>query len=345
MPSEHFPSPLSQAPATVLDVARLAGVSPSTVSRILNGQVRVSDAKRVAVEEAIRRLGFRPNLSARSLRSGSTQTIGILTQDLESPYFTGGSRGVEEGLEGSGFAPLVVPGHWNPQEEHDRVQLLMARKVDAIIILGGSLRDDQIAEVARRQPVAVTGRQMQAPNVFSFHFDQVGGGMLATQHLIDLGHRRIAHLGGPASHPDAVDRREGYLAAHRRAGLAVDPRLMVESDFLEAGGLQAMEQLLERGVGFTAAFCANDQMLWGARLALHRRAIAVPDAISLVGFDDMPQSRYMTPPVTTVRQPMHALGRQAARAVLRALGLPVADEGPPPALSLMVRDSTCQARR
>ncbi len=330
----------SHSPPTLHDVARLAGVSPSTVSRILNGQVRVSADKRQAVELAIERLGFRPNLSARGLRSGSTRTIGILVQDLESPYFTGGSHGVEEGLLGSGFAPLVVPGHWNPEEELDRVHLLMSRKVDALIILGGTLRDDQIAEIAQRQPVAVTGRQLQAPNVHSFHFDQVAGGMLATQHLIDLGHRHIAHIAGPASHRDAVDRREGFLAAHRTAGLSVDPRLIVQSNFLEAGGEAALQRLLAEGRRFTAVFCANDQTLWGARLALFRHGLKVPEQVSLVGFDDMPQSTFMTPPVTTVRQPMHELGRAAARAVLGALGVQVDVARPPEQLRLMVREST-----
>lgn len=333
------------APATVLDVARLAGVSPSTVSRILNGHVRVSQDKRQAVESAIDRLGFRPNLSARSLRSASTKTIGILVQDLESPYFMGGSRGVEEGLQGSGFAPLVVPGHWDPLAELDRVHLLMSRKVDALIIVGGNLRDDQIAEIAQRQPVAVIGRQMSAPQVFCFHFDQVAGGRLATQHLIALGHRRIAHIAGPASHRDARDRREGYLAAHRDAGLSVDPRLIVEGNFLESGGQHAIEQLLDAGVDFSAVFCANDQTLWGCRLALFRRGIEVPAQVSLVGFDDLPQSAFMTPPVTTVCQPLQQLGRVAAQAVLGALGM-VAAEAVPPAgeLSLTLRESTAPAQ-
>ncbi len=332
-------------PTTLFDVARLAGVSPSTVSRILNGRVRVSADKRQAVEAAIERLGFRPNLSARGLRSGSTQTIGVLTQDLESAYFTGGTRGVEEGLQGSGFAPLVVPGHWNPEEELERAQLLIARGIDALIILSGTLSDAQIAELARRQPVVVTGRQVRADGVQSFHFDQVGGGELATRHLIELGHRQIAHIAGTASHPDAIDRQEGFLRAHRAAGLPVDPRLIVEGDFLERGGERAIEHLLALRLPFSAVFCANDQTLWGARLALWRRGIDVPAEVSLIGFDDLPQSAYMAPPVTTVRQPMHALGRVAAQAVLRALGRSTgADDGERlPSLELIQRNSVVAA--
>jgi LacI family transcriptional regulator len=328
------------ATSTMIDVARLAGVSVSTVSRILNGSARVASDKRNAVEAAVKKLQFRPNLSARSLRSGTTNTIGILTQDLESPYFTGGTKGIEQGLLGSGFAPLVVPGHWNRQEELDRARLLMARKVDAMIILGGSLEDAQVMEMAQRQPIAVTGRQLNAPNVFSFHVDHVAGAQMATRHLIELGHRRIAHIAGPADHPDAIERKEGFLRAHRDARLSVNPRLLVDGDYLEEGGLLAVRRLLQTKLRFTAIFCANDQTLWGARLALHEHGLEVPRDVSLVGFDDMPQCMYMTPPVTTVRQPIYEMGHSAARAVLRALQGSEIEIPPLPALALIVRGTT-----
>ncbi len=333
-------SPAVSAPATVTDVALLAGVSVSTVSRILNGTARVAADKRAAVEAAIEKLQFRPNLSARSLRSGSTATVGVLTQDLESPYFTGGTKGIEAGLEGSGYAPLLVPGHWNPQEELDRARLLIARQVDAMIILGGSLQDAQVADMARQLPIAITGRHLVAPNVTSFHFDQVDGARTATRHLIELGHRRIAHIAGPMEHADAVERKEGYLRAHSEAGLPVDPRLILPGNYLESGGLRATEHLLASGLPFTAIFCANDQTLWGAHLALHQHGLVVPRDVSLVGFDDLPQCLYMTPPVTTIHQSILEMGRAAAQAVLAALaGQPVPSTQLPP-LTLAVRGTT-----
>lgn len=334
----------TSAPATVTDVARLAGVSVSTVSRILNGSARVAADKREAVEAAIKKLQFRPNLSARSLRSGSTASIGVLTQDLESPYFTSGSIGIEIGLQGSGYAPLVVPGHWNTQEEFDRARLLMARRVDAMIILGGTLQDAQIAEMAQQLPIAVTGRLVQAPNVFSFHFDQVDGAVIATRHLIELGHRHIAHITGPLNHADAVDRREGFMRAHREAGLPVDPRLILTGDYLETGGMRATEQLLASGLPFSAIFCANDQTLWGARLVLHEHGLDVPRDVSLVGFDDLPQCLYMTPPVTTIHQSMREMGRAAAKAVLAALSGQPQPEPELPPLSLTLRGTTAPPR-
>lgn len=342
MESSPLPSRAARPePATVADVARLAGVSPATVSRILNGTARVADEKRRAVEAAIQKLKFRPNLSARGLRSGSTHTIGVLTQELESPYFASAAKGVDDALTGSGYAPIVVPGHWNPQEELERVALLTARKVDALIVLGGRLSDTQIADLAQQQPVAVIGRRMTATDVFSFYQDQVEGGRLATEHLIALGHRRIAHIAGPGSHVDAQERKEGFMLAHRQAGLTVNPSLIVEGDFMEGGGIAAMNALLDSGHAFTAAFCANDQTLWGAKLALHRRGVAVPATISLVGFDDLPQSQYMTPPVTTVRQHTFAMGQAAAWALLAHLGAAAGREEPAvPAIRLEVRETS-----
>jgi LacI family transcriptional regulator len=334
------PTPLPGAESTLHDVARLAGVSPSTVSRILNGTARVAADKRQAVEQAIERLRFKPNLSARSLRNGSTRTVGILTQELESPYFARGVRGIDVGLQGSGYAPIIVPGHWTHSEEAERMHLLMARRVDAIAILGGNLSDAEIVDFARRQPIAVTDRQLQAPNVVSFDFDQFEGGRLATRHLIELGHRRIAHITGPKDQSDAVKRKDGYLRAHAEAGLTVEPRLMVEGNFLETGGIQAMNQLLEQRAPFTAVFCANDQTAWGARLALQRRGLRVPEDISLVGFDDLPQSAFMSPPVTTICQPVYEMGLAVAASLLQALGQAPAAPVRYPPLSLVVREST-----
>lgn len=344
MPSRQAAHPLpTDSPstdATLHDVARLAGVSPATVSRILNGSARVGADKRQAVEQAIERLHFKPNLSARSLRNGSTRTVGILTQDIESPYFSRCLLGIDDGLRGSGYAPIIVPGHWDPQEEAERMRLLIARRVDAITILGGRLSDAEIIAFAQRQPIAVTDRHLQASQVMSFEFDQLEGGRLATDHLIRLGHQRIAHIAGPHNHADANQRKEGYLRAHADAGMAVEPRLIVEGDFLETGGIRAMNRLLDLQVPFTAVFCANDQTAWGARLALQRRGLRVPEDVSLVGFDDLPFSAFMSPPLTTVLQPVYELGLAVAAALLQALGQASASPNAFPPLSLVTREST-----
>lgn len=324
---------------TVLDVAREAGVSASTVSRILNGTARVTSDKRKAVEKAIRKLDFRPNLFARSLKTGTTMTVGILTQDVESPFYGRAMKGIEAGLAGTGYAPIIVTGHWNANEEAERVRLLMARRIDGLVILTGHLDDRQIAEFARHQPIVVTGRRLDAPQVRALALDQEAGGYLATRHLLSLGHRRIAHIAGPADHTDATERRAGYERALREAGLPLVPELVVQSDFMESGGLLAMNRLFDSGQSFTAVFAANDQSAFGARMAMYRRGVRVPDDVSIVGVDDLPGAAYATPPMTTVRQPIYEIGLAAAHALLTLLGHPM-PEVDLPALELVVRETT-----
>jgi LacI family transcriptional regulator len=280
-------------------------------------------------------------LSARSLRSGNSKLIGVLTQELHSPYFSGGTLGIEFALNGTGYTPVVVSAHWDAKQGMDRARMLLGRKVDALIILGGTLSDAQIIELSQECPVAITDRHIAADNIWSFEFDQVEGGRMATEHLISLGHRQIAHISGTKSQRDAADRLQGYLQAHRDADLSIDPRLIVEGDFLEDSGIHAMEKLLSSGVEFSAVFCANDQMLLGAKLALYRRGIRVPDEISMVGFDDIPVASISTPPITTVRQPTQEMGKAAALTILRALGNDV-ELLPHGSLALIVRETTRQ---
>ncbi|WP_018607343.1 LacI family DNA-binding transcriptional regulator [Uliginosibacterium gangwonense] len=324
---------------TVLDVAREAGVSVSTVSRIINGTVKVSEDKRLAVEDAIRRLEFKPNLFARSLKKGTTMTIGVLIQDVESPFFTRVMCGLEEGVLDTGYALIIVSGHWDAAEEAERIKLLMARRVDGLVILTGHLSDAQIAEFAQMQPIVVTGRKIDAENVRSVFFSNEEGGYLATRHLVSLGHRRIAFIAGPPTHSDAISRFEGYQQALAEAGIVLDPALIVQGDFKENGGVFAMNRLLDSGAPFTAVFAANDQTALGARMVLSRRGIRVPDDVSLVGFDDLPTSAYLTPPLTTIRQPLFEVGQHCASLLLGMLGQQGKAIALPP-LELVVRETT-----
>jgi LacI family transcriptional regulator len=209
--------------STLHDVARIAGVSISTVSRILNGTAKVSEEKRATVMEAVQKLDFRLNLAARGLKTGSTMTFGILIQDVESAYFTLLMKGIEIGLDKSGYVPFIVSGHWNSVDELQSVSLLVSRKVDGLIIVEGHLTDEQLIQFARTQPVVVVGRDLVAPNLKSFYSDQVHGAYLATKHLLDLGHRKIGYIGGPSNQIDAVHRQQGYLLAMREAGIQARP--------------------------------------------------------------------------------------------------------------------------
>ncbi len=339
MPRHPATAARPAGPITVVDVAQRAGVSVSTVSRILNGTARVSDDKRRAVEAAVEALQFQPNPSARSLKMGTTMSIGVLVQDIDSPFFTRLLRGIEEGLQGTGYVPIVVSGHWNAVEEAERIRLLMSRRIDGLVLLCGHLPDKAIVEFARQQPISVAGRVLEGPNVQATWLDQVQAGYLATQHLLAMGHRRIAHIAGPADHTDAGLRQKGYVKALEEHGLKPDPALGTRSDFNETGGLMAMNRLLDGGQPFSAVFAANDQSAYGAMMAMHRRGIRVPDDVSVIGIDDLPASAFLTPPLTTVHQPLYEVGRHAACALLRLLGQEVALPEIP-ALRLALRETT-----
>lgn len=317
--SDH--PPLSPAePVTLLDVARAAGVSAATVSRILNGTARVAPAKAAAVQEAIARLRFKPNLFARSLKTGVTMTVGVLTQSIESQFYAHALKGIEVGLEGSGYSPIIASGHWDAQTDLQSLRLLTNRRVDGVIILTATIDDQAIRALAQEQPVVVTERALHAPQLYAVQLDQQRGGYLATRHLLEQGHRRIAHITGVAHRRDATERQRGYAQALREAGVEPDAALCVQGDFTAPGGQRAMAALLERGVEFTAVFCANDESALGARLALFERGLRVPQDVSLVGFDDLPVSSFMTPPLTSVHQPVFEIGLHAAHAMLRLLG-------------------------
>ena len=300
-------------------VAERAGVSPSTVSRILNGTAVVSDEKRAAVDAAIAELGFVPNPVARGLAGGRTLSIGVITQAIDSPFYGGALRGIEAALGQAGYSPLFMSGHWNADEESRCVEVLRARRVDGLIVLTGRLSDTALRGLAKSLPVVVTGRQLKAPNLFALSFDNFEGARLATHHLLSRGHRRIAFIAGDPRHPDAEERLRGYRAALEAAALRFDPALAMPGDFSEESGLHAVERLIDARCAFSAIFAANDQMAFGAALALYRRGLRVPADVSLVGFDDVAAAHYAIPPLTTVHQPVNETGQLAAAAMLDLL--------------------------
>jgi LacI family transcriptional regulator len=320
-------------------VAQRAGVSPSTVSRILNGTAVVSAEKRTAVDEAVAKLGFVPNPVARGLAGGRTLSIGVVSQAIDSPFYGAALRGIEMELDAAGYSPLFMSGHWHADEETRCIDVLKSRRVDGLIVLTGRLADSALRSAARSLPVVVTGRHLKAGNLLSMDFDNREGERLAAQHLIELGHRRIAFISGDPEHPDAVDRLQGYRSAIEAAGLRFDPALVLAGNFTEHSGLLAAERLLDSRTRFSAILAANDQMAFGAALGLHRRGRRVPDDVSLVGFDDVAGSLYMVPPLTTVHNPIQEIGQLAARAMLSLLAgeRPVIEV---PAPRLIVREST-----
>jgi LacI family transcriptional regulator len=324
---------------TLAMVATASGVSSSTVSRILNGTAVVSKSKREAIDRAIADLGFVPNPIARGLAGGRTLSVGVITQAIDSPFYGGALRGIEDKLSQAGYSPLFVSGRWDADEEARGVEVLCSRRVDGMIVLSGRLSDEALSNLSKTIPVVVTGRHLRAPNIFSLDFDHFEGARLATDHLLSLGHRRVAFIAGDPAHADSVERLRGYRAALQSAAVRYNPALVQQGDYQESSGVAAAERLLDGQEPFSAIFAANDQMAFGAALALYRRRLRVPDDISLVGVDDLPAAAHSIPPLTTIHQGAYELGSLAAVSLLQLLAGKVPTEAPSPP-RLIVRGST-----
>jgi LacI family transcriptional regulator len=329
----------SDGKVTLEMVALASGVSPSTVSRILNGTAIVSDDKRAAVDQAIADLGFVPNPIARGLAGGRTMSVGVITQAIDSPFYGVALRGIEEGMGRAGYSALFVSGHWNDAEEKRCIETLRQRRVDGLIILHGRLGNATLRTLAKTLPTVVTGRSLKVPNLYALDFDNVEGARLATEHLLELGHRDIVHIAGDMVHPDAELRLRGYRLALEAAGRPFRPEMVLPGMYFEDSGRLAVERLLETRQRFSAIFAANDQMAFGAAVALHNHGLRVPDDVSLVGFDDLASAAHVVPPLTTVHQAGMELGRIAASSLLALLGGQTPEEVLPPP-RLIVRAST-----
>jgi LacI family transcriptional regulator len=332
---------MAKQAVTIYDIAHLAKVSQSTVSRVLNGSARVAPERRAAVLAAVQQLRYKPNVVARGLARGRSSTFGVLTLDQASPFYGQIVTGIERGLRGTGYHALIASVSGS-QDAGQALDLLLASRVDTLIIVGEPVRDDRLVRIAHEIPVAAVGPSMRGIEDRCLHADNQAGAHAATWHLLSSGHTRIAYIGGRTGHRHTIDRLEGYRRALAEAGRTVDPSLLLDGAFDEDSGLRATEKLLASGTKFSAIFAANDPMAYGALLALHRRGLRVPQDVSVVGFDDQPHSAHTTPPLTTVRQPLLDMGAAAARLLIGALaGEPW--RVPTFKTELVVRESTAPA--
>lgn len=329
----------TETAVTLEMVAREAGVSASTVSRILNGTARVRDSKARAVHAAIAKLQFLPNPVAQSLARGKSMSIGVVTQALASPFYAEALAAIEAGLLRANYSPLFVSGHWREADERRCIDHLLSRRVEGIILLTSCLPDQELVKLSRRVPLILTGRHVESERIVSMDYDNTQSAKLATEYLIGQGHRRIAFIAGPDQHPDAVQRFNGYKAALLARKIPFSAKLVATGDYYDAGGFAAMNRLLNGGAEFTAVFAANDQSAYGAMLALHRRGLIVPRDVSLIGFDDLPQSAFTIPPLTTVHRSIDEVGHGASEAMIDLI------EGREPVVktssaTLAIREST-----
>jgi LacI family transcriptional regulator len=271
--------------------------------------------------DAASALGFDELPVSRVAPQGAGDAIGVLTQQPASTHYGALQSGIEIGLRGTGYRAISAVGVWEPEWEREAISLLLEHGVRGLIILGGRLPDDELDELVGQTPMILVGRSFKGreDRRRQIHIDNQEGARTAVRHLLDLGHRRIAHIAGEWSQEDAHTRLQGYWEALADAGVKPDSKLVVRGTFETESGYAAMLELLERTDDFTAVFSAGDQMAFGAHLALFQQGIRVPGEISLIGFDDHPESAFHTPPLTTIRQPNVEIGMAAGTGMVRLL--------------------------
>ncbi|MFI6823531.1 LacI family DNA-binding transcriptional regulator [Micromonospora sp. NPDC050187] len=297
---------------TIYDVARMAEVSTSTVSRVLNGHASVDPDLAARVRQAMLDLDYRPNAVARSLRRQRTSLWAVIISDIGNPFFTALVRGIEDVAQEAGFSVVLCNGDEDPDKETRYVTAALAEQMAGVII-SSSGRPALINRLTEaRMPVVAIDRQPRGVAVDTVLVDNVHGAEMAAAHLIDSGYRRIACVTGPRRISTAVQRLRGYQQALRTAGRTVTEDLIRYADFREDGGYRAMASLLSATEPPDAVFVANNLMTVGAVECLLDRGVVVPDQCGVVGFDDIPWAHLVRPSLSTVTQPTYDLGRAAA---------------------------------
>lgn len=311
--------------STIVDVARLAGVSKSTVSRVLTGGP-VSEETRARVLAAMRELDYEPNAVARGLVSRRSKLIGVLISDVADPYYSELMQGMEDAASERRYDLLIYSTRWEEERELAYLRRLASRHVDGVIIVGGrSVTGSAFVRACRElvgegRPLLFIDRGLGRGEVPVIEVDNVRAAKEATEHLIALGHRRIAHIAGPADVSAARQRTAGYRAALAAAGIPWDPALLVRGDFRKESGQAATQRLLSLERPPTAIFAGNDLMALGAWKAILEHGLRVPRDVALVGFDDVALLALAEVPLTTVRQPRHAMGRRAVELLIEQMG-------------------------
>jgi len=298
---------------TIREVAERAGVSTTTVSHVINNSRYVSEATRTRVLNAMNALNYRPNVLARSLRSGKTQTLGLILPDSSNPFFAEVGREVEATAFQQGYSVILCNSEGNQDKEDFYVNVLCNKQVDGIIFVATGYPLESLCFLqGRKIPVLVVDRNLPDFNVDAVLTDNLLGGYQATRHLLELGHRRIACISGPLNGTPNAERVVGYRKALSEYGIEADPDLVQVGDYHPESGWRATAQFLSSSFPPTAIFACNDLMAMGAIRALNTAGLLVPHHVAVVGFDNIELSKYCSPPLTTVAQPIEKIGSLAA---------------------------------
>ena len=334
-------------PITIKDVAKRAGVSHSTVSRALHGSNLISDETVERVRQIAIEMGYFPSAAARSLKTNRSHALGVIVSAIDDPFFSEILQGIEEIAQERGYSLLMAASQRDPQREQAIVQDMRERHIDGLIICSASFSAEQRRKLLEYGiPIVAVNNQAAEEYRYSIYHDDVDGSRQVARHLIDLGHRRIAYLGNPLSGRTTLDRLTGFRQEMDATGLTIPDEYIHE---IHGGdpedGLTALNHFLELPERPTALFCFNDMLAIGVLNGLQRAGIRVPEDISVVGFDNIVFSAYTNPPLTTLDQPKHYIGAEAARLILGLLDPLIGEEAPNQEIQklkgkLLVRQST-----
>jgi LacI family transcriptional regulator len=314
---------------TIRDVALLARVSPATVSKVINDGQYVSADARLRVLSAIDKLNYRPNTIARSLRKNHTATIGIVTDDLEGVFTMAMMRSIEEVASTQGFSVFLCNSYGEMARERAHLEVLLAKQVSGVILMSGYKVRERGAPALNlgNVPVVYLYHYTQDANVPCIVPDDMGGGVLGTRHLLDIGRRRIAFINGPLHFEASQLRLTGYQHELANAGTAYDPALVRAGKWNEQSGYELAHELMALPQPPDAIFCASDSLAAGALDALHKLQMRIPEDVAVVGFDNRYFSSYQRPPLTTVALPLYEMGQRAGELLLKGIqGVPLSRE-------------------
>lgn len=339
-------------PVTLVEVAARAGVSPATVSRVLNGNYPVAESTRQRVEQAVRELDYVVNAHARALLHATSGIVGVVLNDASDPFFAGIARGIQGAAAETSRLSVICNSEGDPEQEFAFLDLLRGHRADAVILVGAAPEDKEYrAEATARAKgmrsngtrLVLCGRPSPGPDAPGdvVEIDNGGGSAAITRHLVQLGHRRIAYITGPDGRTTTTSRLAGFREALADAGVEADENLVVHGDFSRQAGREAVERLLAAGHEFTAVLAANDLVAAGAVSALRVAGRRVPDDVSVAGYDDLPAAVDVWPNLTTVHVPLEEIGRKAVELAFGPADTQTVVTVP---TKLVVRESTAAAR-
>jgi DNA-binding LacI/PurR family transcriptional regulator len=336
---------LRAKPASIKDIARLAKVSHSTVSRALHNHPLVNPKTAERIRQLAAKHGYRPSAAARSLVTQRSYTIGVVVTTISDPFVAGVVGGIEEIASAQGFSVFLANSNADPEQEVRVVQSFDERRVDGIVVTSSRVGALYVPVLSRRQvPIVLLNNQHPSEFAYSVVIDSTQGAFDVTAHLTELGHRRIAYLGDEFGRQSDTERLSGYREALAQAEIPYNRHYIVHGDGKAEGAITAMGKLLAMPQRPTAVVCYNDMSALGAMHCIHAAGFSVPGDISIVGFDDLHMSQYLNPPLTTIRQPMHEMGRMAMQTLIAILSGVISQQNITVPGQLIVRASTAPPR-